>query len=313
MNQPEDRFVGCLLGLAVGDALGMPAEGCSPAEIRKLFAEGLCFLADERRFLKKGQFTDDTQLALCCVDSILATGGVDTNDIADRFLDMFLRGELRGIGRSTVESLLRLKSGVYAEEAGEEGFYAAGNGVAMRIAPVGLLFAFVEGDIYDDVRKASVMTHRNEEAIAGGHVVAEVVRRCAGKDMGIGEAAQKALERIDGTKVAERLREALKMLEKGVGADDAVWCLGTSGYVVETVASAVYVAAFCGENFTEAMRVLIFAGGDTDTTAAICGALIGAKYGKDVIPQALCAGVERGEEIEQKARRLYEAALALGG
>ncbi len=313
MSQPEDRFVGCLLGLAVGDALGMPAEGRSPAEIKKLFAGGLRFLSDERRFLKSGQFTDDTQLALCCVDSILATGRVDTDDIADRFLDMFLQGELRGIGRSTLESLLRLKHGVCAEEAGEEGFYAAGNGVAMRIAPVGLLFAFVEGDIYEEVRKASVMTHRNEEAIAGGYVVAEVVRRCAGKDMGIEEAAQKALERIEGTKVSEVLKEALEMLGRGVAADDAVWRLGTSGYVVETVASAVYVAVVCGEDFTEAMRVLIFAGGDTDTTAAICGALIGAKYGKDVIPQALRAGVERGEEIEQKARRLYEAALALGG
>jgi len=143
--------------------------------------------------------------------------------------------------------------------------------------------------------------------------VAEVVRRCAGKDMGIAEAAQKALQRVETTKVAERLKEALKMLEEGVAADEAVMRLGTGGYVVETVASAVYAAAFCGEDYTEALRVLIFAGRDTDTTAAICGALIGAKFGKDVIPQALRTGVERGREIEEKARRLYRVARAVGG
>ena len=313
MSQSEDRFVGCLLGLAVGDALGMPAEGRTRPQIERMFADGLRFLPDERRGMPAGCFTDDTQLMLCHLDSILEKGCVDTADIAQRFLNLFLGEGIRGIGASTLKALLRLQSGVRAEEAGEEGFWAAGNGVAMRIAPVGLLFAFVEGDIYDEVRKAAVMTHRNEEAIAGGYVVAEVVRRCAGKDMGIAEAAQKALQRVETTKVAERLKEALKMLEEGVAAEEAVMRLGTGGYVVETVASAVYAAAFYGEDYTEALRVLIFAGGDTDTTAAICGALIGAKFGKDAIPQPLRTGVERGSEIEEKARRLYRVARELGG
>ena len=311
MTTPKERFLGCMLGLAVGDALGMPAEGRPPAEIEKLFQHGLQFLPDERRFLKPGQVTDDTQLALCHLDSIIETGKIDPNDIAERFLDMFLQGELRGIGSSTLKALLRLKHGIPPEEAGERGFFAAGNGVAMRIAPVGLLFAFSNADIYPEVEKAGTITHKNPEAIAGAYIIAETIRLCAATGQPTLQAAQTAVQKVQNTKTAENLSLALQLLKLNTPTKEALWQIGTSGYVAETVPAALFAAIRYQQNFMAAMKALIFAGGDTDTTAAICGALIGAAHGIYTIPQNLRQQVEYADDITQKTEKLFQLAKKL--
>lgn len=133
------KFEGCLLGLAIGDALGMPLEGMRATAIRDRLGRVRHFMDAPWRRLRAGQWTDDTKTMLCHACSIVDTGRVDVEDTARKFVEWFESHDWRGIGGSTYEAIQRLRAGVPPEESGAKGEMAAGNGVAMRIAPVGLV------------------------------------------------------------------------------------------------------------------------------------------------------------------------------
>ncbi len=310
MSETLSRFEGALVGLAVGDALGMPAEGMFRDDISRMFAGGIGFLPDPRRGLAPGQWTDDTKMMLCHLESILETGAPDGADVARRFLDWLRSGDLRGIGRTTAQALERLARGADWRDSGVGGRWAAGNGAAMRIAPVGLFFAFREGDIYDTVRDLSAITHDNEEAVAGAYVVAELVRRG-----GSGASAERfdefldgAIERVGGTLTAANLRKARGFAADGTAPREALPALGVGGYVVESVAAAVYACLALGADFDSMMRALLLAGGDTDTNAAMAGAIFGAWRGLQAVPETLRETVEDGARIRESAERLWRIA-----
>ncbi|HHT9120934.1 MAG TPA: ADP-ribosylglycohydrolase family protein [Candidatus Hypogeohydataceae bacterium YC41] len=123
----RDRFIGCLLGLAIGDALGMPFEGWSPVSIKRHWnaafsQKGLKgFLPSPSRGLRAGQYTDDTLMALCHVRSLIEKGGVAPEDIGKRFIEWYDSGNLRGIGGTTAYAIRRLKKGYNWQESGATG------------------------------------------------------------------------------------------------------------------------------------------------------------------------------------------------
>ncbi|MGQ9630673.1 MAG: ADP-ribosylglycohydrolase family protein [bacterium] len=300
MKTLEDRFVGCLVGLALGDAMGMPVEGFSAREIDRRFGKITELLPDSR-------YTDDTNMALCQIESIIRCGRVDPEDTARRFVEWFDSGDIFGIGRASYESIVRLKRGVKWRESGKRGEWAAGNGAAMRIAPVGLFDYAHPERLREDVRAVSMITHNNEEAIGGALAVAYAVAGCVRGEIDLRSLIPETIEFIGpDLAVSENLRRAGELLEAGVSVRSAAEILGTSGYVVHTVATSFYAFLKTPENFEETLVETVNAGGDTDTLGAISGAISGAFNGVGKIPERWLKRVVGADQFARVARRLFE-------
>ena len=183
-----DRVRGCLLGLAVGDALGAPLEGLSAQQIRTHYGQVIDYVDGARAWKRKpyrwrmpGLYSDDTQQALALCDVLLEHGRVDPDRLAELYLALATPkgtyfGAHRGVGRSFRQVLSDLERGVSPRETGQK---SAGIGAAMRIAPVALYFNSDPGAMFEAVMAASLMTHRDIRSLAGAMAVSHAVRRLA--------------------------------------------------------------------------------------------------------------------------------------
>ena len=183
-----DRFRGCMLGLAIGDALGAPLEGLTAQQIKthygrvKNYVDGVqAWKRKPYRWRLKGLYTDDTQQALAISDTLLDSSRVDQDRLAELYLSLATpRGSFvgahRGIGRSFRLVLSDLERGVSPRWSGQK---TAGIGAAMRIAPVGLYFSTDRDAMFDSTMAASLMTHRDIRSLSGALLVAHAVRRLA--------------------------------------------------------------------------------------------------------------------------------------
>jgi ADP-ribosyl-[dinitrogen reductase] hydrolase len=181
-----DRVRGCLLGLAVGDALGAPLEGLTAQQIRAHYGLVVDFVDGARAWKRKpyrwrmpGLYSDDTQQALALCDVLLEDGRVDPDHLAELYLGLATPkgtyvGAHRGVGRSFRQVLADLERGVSPRETGQR---SAGIGAAMRIAPVALYFNGEPEAMFEAVMSASLMTHRDIRSLAGALAVAHAVRR----------------------------------------------------------------------------------------------------------------------------------------
>jgi ADP-ribosyl-[dinitrogen reductase] hydrolase len=181
-----DRVRGCLLGSAVGDALGAPLEGLSPQQIRthygrvRNYVDGVqAWKRKPYRWRLRGLYTDDTQQALALCDILLDFQRIDQERLADLYLALTTPkgafvGAHRGIGRSFRQVLLALEQGIPAQLTGQS---TAGIGAAMRIAPISLYFREEQQAMFDSVMAASLMTHRDIRSLSGALGVVHAIRR----------------------------------------------------------------------------------------------------------------------------------------
>jgi poly(ADP-ribose) glycohydrolase ARH3 len=307
----EERFVGALLGTAFGDALGAGVEGMSRGEIRGRFG-------DVRDFLPRrgaGRYTDDTEMTLALALSMVRTGDVDGADCARSYAELF--DPHRGYGRSAIAVLEALRGGVDYRRTGTmffaEGSY--GNGAAMRIAPVGLVFGALDADrLRGKVFEAVRCTHVHSEAIDGATVQALAVSLMVRSPChrmpdteGIFERLREAC-RTD--PLRRKLRDAEALLGDGATDEEAVRILGTGVASAESVPAAIFTALRYGADPEEALVRGVGLGGDTDTVAAMTGALVGALHGRDSFPERWFEGLENGprgrDEIVRIALRLAQ-------
>lgn len=300
-----ERFQGCMLGLAIGDTLGMPLEGMRASEIRKHFGRVVDFMDAPWRMLKAGQWTDDTKMMLCQARSIASRGGFDLEDTGREFLAWYESRDWRGIGGATYDSMQRLRAGVPAAESGMKGELAAGNGAAMRIAPVGLIDCLDLDRLRADVVASARITHDNPEAVAGSLSVAYAVARASRGDLEPSSLIEDTVAFIGPSRVAERLGMAGLFLARGMEIEEALARLGTGGYVVETVAAAFFSFLRSPRDFEETLARAVGGGLDTDTTGAVAGAISGAHNGLESIPERWRQGVEAAEEILDLAARIF--------
>lgn len=262
-----DAIHGCILGGAIGDSAGIAFEGCNA---------GTELPVD----LELTRLSDDTQLTLATCEAIAESGHVDPAEIAAAFLRWYREDRLFGIGASTYTALRSLHLGSHWAIAGRSGEYAAGNGAAMRIAP--LAFCVGEDDmttIGDVVR----ITHHNDEAFVGALAVYEAIRRRDRLSVDI-------LTELAGELPDTGLRDRIVALagRQGESTSELGAEFGASGYVVESVPLAIYAACTVHDIGFEAMlRQLIKAGGDTDTTCSIAGQIAGAAIGMGALPKRL--------------------------
>lgn len=304
----EDRFVGCLLGTAVGDALGQPVEAFPPDRIRREFGEVRDFMPGDPRLplpLDAGQWTDDTQMTMDIAQSILRCGKVDPEDMARRFVEDHESEGIRFSGFAVTYSLKRLRKGIPWERSGLDDEMSAGNGSAMRVAPVGLLNYRTPDRLREEARLSSVITHRHPEAIAGAVAVAYVVAQAANGTLNTDRILEETISFIGPCRMADNLAKAKALLAQDTPTESALRMLGTTGFVVHTVASALYCFLKTPTDFERSVIDAVMGGDDADTTAAITGAISGAYNGEAAIPTRWREQVERGPEIRQLAQDLW--------
>lgn len=309
-DEMKNRFAGCLLGLAIGDSMGSAVEGWTAHRVRSLTLPVDEFL-DELWSKSRGRWTDDTKMALALAESIVEAKGFNPEIAAKNYLEWFLSGDWRGMGNTTYKSMSNLKAGLSWEKSGIRAESAAGNGTAMRVAPIGLLDAFDLARLKEDAESDAIITHNNKEAINGSVAIAFAIARLVRGGLEPGRLPSEMAAMTKDTEVSLHLRQAQRLFTAGTVADEAILELGTSGYVVETVASAVYCFISSPDNFDLVIYNAIRGGKDTDTTAAVAGALAGAHLGVRKISDKWVATVEDGPEIVSLAENIYM--VATGG
>ncbi len=297
----RDRFAGCLLGLALGDCLGASWEGYLGTEVAEAYYDG--------RFdpvnLRMSEWTDDTAMAMATAQSIVDTGRVDGPDLAAKYLAWFESGG-RGIGRATYHSMKRLQAGVRWDQAGQEGEYATGNGVAMRIAPVGLFHSLRREDIHEDCRVCGMITHRDDDAIDGAVAVAYAVAQAAVGDLVIEALAVQMSAVTTQPSVSSAILRAGELVETGQTPLAAMNELGRGGSIYETVPSAVYCIMRWPDDPVKGLVSAVVNGGDTDTRAAIVGAIWGAQLGTAAWPKYWLDELPGAHGIRGLAEELYK-------
>lgn len=310
MSNPEpgitSRFTGCLLAAACGDCLGAAYEGYSGTDLAEAYYDG--------RFqpgsLTMSEWTDDTSMLVATAKSIAECGQIDGEDLARRYLAWYEAGG-RGIGRATYHAMKRLQSGTRWEEAGEKGEYAAGNGVAMRIAPVGLLHARRPEGLEQDVHDCAVITHRHQEAIDGAWAVAYAVMKAASGDLDPDTILLEILDRLEPSRVSDGLSECARLLESGEPPLNALPELSLGGAAFETVPTSFYCFLRSPHDLQETLVSSIVAGGDTDTRAAMAGAISGTYNGREAIPTRWLQELPLRAGIEGVAETLCRVTVQL--
>lgn len=286
-----DALVGCLLGGALGDAMGAPYE----------FREN----AKPSPPLLPERITDDTQLTLGTCEAIIDQGGVVSPEaIAAEMCRWFSAGKVRSTGASTTKAMRELEVGGHWALVGRKGEYAAGAGAAMRAAPLGFFLDPDDDHARRTIGDVSRITHHNEEAYVGALAVVYAVRRLAAADWPLDDdLAGRLVDVLPDTRVRDRL---LQFADARPSIEQASE-YGVSGYVVDVVPLAVVAAQRAGDvGFKTAIERVIVCGGDTDTNAAIAGQLIGAAVGRDALPDKLIEQFEQADIVLQSARTLQE-------
>ena len=285
MGGMRQAGTGCLLGLALGDAIGAPHEGGLPE--RALW----WLLGTGRRRLLR--WTDDTQMTLALIESYEECGAVEPDDLAARWAaDARWR---RGYGRGALQVLRRIRAGMPWEQAAvsvfPDGSY--GNGAAMRVAPLGLLIADDDAR-RDAARRSARITHAHPLGIEGALLMAEAAHQAAGSGVELATLAALCRERV----FRDALRRADELVDAAPPPAEAARILGASIRAHESVPLALHAhCRFRTRSFEELLAFVCAAGGDTDTIGAMAGALHGAARGPDALPAAAVARLEARERI----------------
>jgi len=323
MKDLRERLLGSIGGCAVGDALGAPFEGALPACI--------CLNPVEEPQFREipgypiGQYTDDTQLTMAIMRAVCRTGDVEGASIAREFVRLWQTGEIVGAGASCTDAVYNmLNRGLSWEEAGTpQG--RAGNGTAMRAAPIGLWNYSHPDDIEDDARISSIITHNDTRSIGGTVAVAKSVSLCVNStEIHPSDFLGRISESVRGTSgvLADCLDELISWLHlEPSEALPRIYAAGkpdmgsrnppyVTAYVIPTVICALYCFLRTPHDFIESVVGAINAGGDTDTVAAITGSISGAFNGFSSIPQNLVRTLKDSEEIIALTEKFYDAAVS---
>ena len=334
----RDRFRGCLLGLAAGDALGTTLEFKRPDTFKPIHD----MIGGGPFGLKPGQWTDDTSMALCLGQSLIECDGFDPKDQMQRYVRWRDEGYLSSIKGccfdigNTVSSALSRFERTGEPYAGATDPDSAGNGSLMRLAPVPMYFIGNAGDAIDRSVDSSRTTHGVEEAVDACRYFSGLLigaLRGVDKDTllsahycpvdGLWERsplAEKIADIADGSfkhrnppdcffddtfpDLAPHLSEKTCL---SIRSEGDVQKIKGKGYVVKSMEAAIW-AFYKSEDFREGALLAVNLGDDADTTGAIYGQIAGAYYGVDSIPSEWRDRLTMLTEITGMADSIYDHA-----
>jgi ADP-ribosyl-[dinitrogen reductase] hydrolase len=292
-----DRFLGCLLGLAVGDAVGTTVEFLP----RGTFTPVTDMIGQGPFHLKAGEWTDDTSMALCLATSLLEKNGFDARDQMERYWQWYQNGYLSSNGHcfdigNTVRGALERYRATGDPFSGSTSRNTAGNGSIMRLAPVALFYFPDRAATLRYAAESSRTTHGTTECLEACRLLGDILWRAL-------SGADKFTTLCD-SKQEMFSSPSLAGIARGDYRTKPKTEIRGAGYVVNSLEAALW-SFWSTENFRQAILSATNLGDDADTTAAICGQVAGAYYGVAEIPQQWLERLVMRQEISTLAERLY--------
>lgn len=294
----ENRILGCLLGLAAGDAVGTTVE----FKARGTFPAVTEMIGGGPFSLPLGAWTDDTSMALCLAVSLIEKGGFDAKDQIDRYLNWYRHGYLSSVGYcfdigSTVRQALEQYAQTGNPYSGSTHPQTAGNGSIMRLAPIPIYYYPDREKILHFSGESSRTTHGTDECVDACRLFGDILYRALR-----GNSKEEILLTSDPDLFKA---PAVQALANGNYRNKQISEIRGSGYVIQSLEAALW-CFWHTENFGEAILKAVNLGEDADTTAAVCGQVAGAFYGQTGIPEHWQKSLSMGTEIARWAIQLSE-------
>jgi len=280
-------MIGCLLGTAVGDSLGLPYEGMSAARGTKVFPD----TSRHHLLFGKGMVSDDTEHACFVAQALIRSNGE-----ADKFQRQLARS-LRwwlvalpaGVGFATLRSTIKLWCGISPRNSG---VFSAGNGPSMRSPVLGVVFGDDPENLRIYVQKSTEITHSDPKAYYAALAIAlaahhntrsdspSAIEYLQALELLLPDNANDFLALVQGAAASATIDEPVTHFAKEIGSKN-----GISGYSYHTVPCVLQVWLRYPDDFGAGLQEIIQAGGDTDTAGAIYGGIVGARVGRQGIPE----------------------------
>jgi len=299
------KFLGCLVGTAIGDALGARREGRGMSR-----SEDIVFLAEK---VEQLIYTDDTHMTIGIAESLIESKGFNGEHMAQTFIKNYEAEPWRGYGPGPPRIFWMIKGGEAWYSAANRLYQGGsfGNGSAMRVAPVGLLYSRNLEKLREIAYQSSSITHSHELGKEGAALqacaVALALNAPSDEDMG----KEAFLSRLQNFIPNEVYKEKVAQIRKLLGEQDKAKVVATLGNGIEalrSVPTAIYCFLRQPRSYKDTVIYAISLGGDTDTIAAMAGAISGAYLGIEAIPSEWRAKLENREYIEALAERLWQIA-----
>jgi len=305
----RDRYRGTLLGLAVGNALGLPVESWGKAEIRRRYPAGIREIDPAELNLP---WDDDLAQAVIIAEAILEHDTLDRSDLAARLTE-WASSNGRGMGSQTRAVINALRHGMSPSEAARvvwerEGGSAAGNGAIMRCVPVAMRWRREEVRLREESERSAQVTHHDPRCGWSAYAVnLAIAGALGGHRTSIDSIARALVDAEVGPHTIRAVRRAAAPSIDGLQLDGS-----SIGFTLK----AMQVGLWCLENggdFEKTLLAVVNAGGDTDTNGAVAGAVLGALHGAEAIPERWASGISRAERLLAIADLLLERSEALLG
>jgi len=291
-----ERYLGCLLGLACGDAVGTTVEFSA----RGTFPPVADMVGGGPFQLQPGQWTDDTSMALCLAYSLITKKSFDPIDQMNRYSNWYNFGYLSSTGScfdigSTVVNSINRYLKTKEPFSGSIDPMSSGNGAIMRLAPIPMFYANNPELAIKFSGESSRTTHGSEESIECARLFGLMIQ--------LALTGSCKSDILTGNNYSSRLSK-INSLSSGNYIDKPEIAIKGSGYVVESLEAALWCFANT-ESYKDAILKAVNLGDDADTTAAVCGQIAGAYYGISKIPSAWLEKLYMRDEISNLAKDLY--------
>jgi ADP-ribosyl-[dinitrogen reductase] hydrolase len=298
------KFEGCLLGLAIGDALAASGKGETHESIEQKYGQIKDLIGGGKLDLEPGEYTDESHMMVSVLESICTLRSFNPDNIARRFAGWY-RSRPKDIGNLTHHVLERISDGERWQEASEGAaldstLQAAGSASVIYGIPIGLYRLHNSKRLHDDSISCSRLTHWDDRCSHGSLIVNYAVGLLVQDD---GNVFKKVLEFAKDKD--SRLLEALSRVE-ALKLEN----LDTSGYAPSTLQAAFWLLLNSQSFEGGLIRAANLGGPEPDAVAALAGALLGAKFGRNSIPDRWSSALIGRDRIEVLATRLYELSAA---
>ena len=299
----KGKFLGALVGTAVGDAIGSGFEWQRAAEL-----QAIEWAADRRELLT---YTDDTHMMIGTAESLVQKEGFDGEHMAHVFIRNYEMEPWRGYGPGPPNVFRMIRAGEDWNKAAEKLYHGGsyGNGAAMRIAPVAVFYHNNLTMLREVAFRSSQITHSHVLGKEGAVLQAYAIALAVGLEPGKLFDSQGFLSRLDELIQHETYRKKLENLTTLLGEGDKANVVAELGNTVEafnSVPTSIYSFVSHPDSFREAILFAVNLGGDTDTIAAMAGAISGAYLGVEAVPNKWRLKLENRLYIEELAAVLYD-------
>jgi poly(ADP-ribose) glycohydrolase ARH3 len=306
----KSKFLGCLVGTAIGDGLGAGWEGRGMSR-----SEEIVSLAER---LEQLIYSDDTHMTIGIAESLIESKGFSGEHMAQTFIKNYQAEPWRGYGPGPPRIFRMIKSGEAWHSAASRLYRGGsfGNGAAMRVSPVGLLYSRNLEKLREIAHQSSYITHSHELGKEGAALQACAVALALNTPSDEDIDKEAFLVKLQNFIRNQLYKEKVAQIRELLGEQDKAKVVAVLGNGIEaprSVPTAVYCFLRQPQSYKDTVIYAISLGGDTDTIAAMAGAISGAYLGIEAVPLEWRAKLESREYIEDLAEKLWQIVTSSSG